>query len=239
MQKTLLLLGSLLLVGLCWTTPEAQAQNRDGRTIQVERQDRSRPLRDMIGTNRGPRRSGPWMVPNRLPSGKGHTENPSGAEFEDVLRQSQPGPLAPSFSANFDGSSDDDNAAVVGFRIVPPDTQGDVGPNHYVQWINVVAEVFDKNGTSLTGPFAGNDFFAGFGGQCENTNDGDPVVLYDEAADRWLDQTHPYRDGRSGERVLDAVDTFTEQHQGRLRPKPLNLWRKLKIRREMGYFGLR
>ena len=62
----------------------------------------------------------------------------------------------------------------------PPDTDGEVGPNHYVQMINVSFQVFDKSGNSLYGPAANNTITGG------STNDGDPVILYDEQADRWL-----------------------------------------------------
>jgi len=57
------------------------------------------------------------------------------------------------------------------------------------------------------------------------------------AARRFTDRMHPYRDGRSSERVLDAVDEFIRSHQGRLRRKPLNLWRKWQVRRRLGYFS--
>lgn len=46
---------------------------------------------------------------------------------------------------------------------------------------------------------------------------------------------HPYRDGRSSERVLAATHEFMEQHMGKLKQKPLNLWRKLRLRRQLGY----
>ena len=78
------------------------------------------------------------------------------------------------------------NSDIIGFRVVPPDTEGDVGPNHYLQWINSVTEIFDKNGNTLFGPAAGNVYFNGLGGDCATDNDGDPIVLYDELADRWL-----------------------------------------------------
>jgi hypothetical protein len=87
---------------------------------------------------------------------------------------------------SFDGASNEDNFAVAGFRILPPDTNGDVGPNHYVQWVNLVARIFDKEGNTVLGPFAGNQFFVGLGGRCETQNDGDPIVLYDHLADRWV-----------------------------------------------------
>jgi hypothetical protein len=68
----------------------------------------------------------------------------------------------------------------------PPDTNGSVGKDHYVQWVNSALAVFDKTGTRILGPLDGNLLWTGFGGNCENYNDGDPIVLYDKAADRWL-----------------------------------------------------
>lgn len=68
----------------------------------------------------------------------------------------------------------------------PPDTVGDVGPNHYVQMVNSRIQVFDKSGTSVFGPVDINTLWTGFGGACENENAGDPVVLHDQIADRWL-----------------------------------------------------
>ena len=54
---------------------------------------------------------------------------------------------------NFEGLSDADNENVVGIRFVPPDPNGDVGPNHYVQMINNVSAVYDKAGNMMLGPF--------------------------------------------------------------------------------------
>lgn len=68
----------------------------------------------------------------------------------------------------------------------PPDTIGDVGPNHYIQMVNTSLAIFDKNGTQLTGPTSINQLWQGQGNPCETCNDGDPVVLYDQLADRWL-----------------------------------------------------
>ncbi|MCP4710464.1 MAG: choice-of-anchor D domain-containing protein, partial [Planctomycetes bacterium] len=70
--------------------------------------------------------------------------------------------------------------------VLPPDTDGDVGPNHYIQMINISFEIFDKTGASLYGPVNNNTLWSGFGGPCETSNDGDPIVLYDETVDRWL-----------------------------------------------------
>ncbi len=68
----------------------------------------------------------------------------------------------------------------------PPDTVGDVGPNHYVQMTNVYTRIWDKDGIPLTDPFPNNTFWSGLGGDCATTNDGDPIVLHDQFADRWL-----------------------------------------------------
>ncbi|TWI14442.1 CDP-glycerol glycerophosphotransferase family protein [Aerolutibacter ruishenii] len=54
----------------------------------------------------------------------------------------------------------------------------------------------------------------------------------------YADSIHPYYDGRSSERILDAIDAFVANGGvATLRRKPLNLWRKLKIRRRIGYWG--
>ncbi len=69
----------------------------------------------------------------------------------------------------------------------PPDTDGDVGPNHYVETINESIRIFDKNGTTLSGPTSYNSFFAPLTGTpCANANDGDPFTMYDAQADRWV-----------------------------------------------------
>ncbi len=71
-------------------------------------------------------------------------------------------------------------------RRLPPDTTGDVGLNHYIQWVNLSFQIFDKTGASVAGPFNGNVLWSGFGGSCQTDNYGDPIVLYDHLADRWL-----------------------------------------------------
>ena len=74
----------------------------------------------------------------------------------------------------------------------PPDNEGNVGPNHYVEWINTVLQIFDKNGNSLKGPVSGEKLFESLNQPpdptdvCTTTNQGDPLVLYDQLADRWV-----------------------------------------------------
>jgi hypothetical protein len=54
----------------------------------------------------------------------------------------------------------------------------------------------------------------------------------------YADAIHPWRDGRSSERVIAATDALLAGQLGALRRKPLSsLWRSLQIRRELGYWG--
>src|SRR5262249_6637886 len=70
--------------------------------------------------------------------------------------------------------------------VLPPDTNAAVGPNHIVQWVNLSFAVWDKSGNLLSGPVAGNTIWSGLGGACQSRNDGDPIVLYDHLANRWV-----------------------------------------------------
>jgi len=75
--------------------------------------------------------------------------------------------------------------------VLPPDTNGDVSPNHYVQWVNLSMQIWEidratHSVTSVYGPTNGNAVWSGFGDECETANDGDPIVLYDHLADRWF-----------------------------------------------------
>jgi hypothetical protein len=88
----------------------------------------------------------------------------------------------PSPIVSFPGAQNTDNASLV----FPPDTNGDVGPSNYVQTVNLTFTIFDKTGNRLLGPSPLNTIWSGFGGLCQTHNDGDPEVVYDELADRWL-----------------------------------------------------
>jgi len=48
---------------------------------------------------------------------------------------------------------------------------------------------------------------------------------------------HPYNDGRSSKRVVDAVEQMIEKGVGHLQRKPLNLFRSLKMRKKLRYYG--
>ncbi len=180
-----LMVGNLVLHG---TPPGESLTPQVGQAV---RHDVSRPLSE-IGIRTGPQTGASVEVPLRATDRRaGKPDRPGSADpLRQLLERPFPGAaLTPAPVSSFDGLSDDDNSAVVGFRVVPPDTNGDVGPNHYVQWINSIFAIYDKSTGQIAsggGPFAGNSIWAGFGGQCQNTNDGDPIVLYDHLAGRWL-----------------------------------------------------
>lgn len=73
-------------------------------------------------------------------------------------------------------------------NVAPPDTVGEAGTTQYVQWVNVSLAVFDKaTGGLVAGPIAGNQLFSGLGNHpCANTNNGDPIVVFDQIANRWV-----------------------------------------------------
>ena len=91
-----------------------------------------------------------------------------------------------STGANFEGLSNQDNFNTFGFRVNPPDPVGDVGPNHYVEMINLVYGIYSKTGTLLLGPVDTGTLWTGFAvADCTDPS-GDPIVLYDQVADRWI-----------------------------------------------------
>lgn len=98
--------------------------------------------------------------------------------------------------------------------VLPPDTVGDVGPNHYVQMVNLSYTIFDKLGNTLYGPANTNTVWSGFGGVCQTQNDGDPIVLYDQLADRWM----------ISQFGLDFPDNFHECIAISQTPDPMGAW---------------
>ena len=95
----------------------------------------------------------------------------------------RPTPTMPGPLLTFDGIT----AAQSGCGCFPPDSNGDVGPNHYVNAVNSSFRVFDKSGNPLTPATTFNSLFASLTGTpCSNQNDGDPFAFYDQIADRWV-----------------------------------------------------
>jgi hypothetical protein len=102
----------------------------------------------------------------------------------DTVVQKVLAPLAmPGTILNFDGIG----FPGVGCNCAPPDTDGEVGATQYVQMVNEGYQVFNKTtGVSVLGPVGISTLWSGFGGVCQTGGAGDPVVLYDQIANRWL-----------------------------------------------------
>jgi len=113
-----------------------------------------------------------------------HRIKPYGAD--GVLQMFSRTPTIPAPLLTFEGLSNQDNFNVFGFRVNPPDPNGEVGPNNYVEIINLVFGVYDKAGNLLAGPIDTGSLWAGFAIPDCTDPSGDPVVLYDQLEDRWL-----------------------------------------------------
>jgi uncharacterized repeat protein (TIGR01451 family) len=139
--------------------------------------DVSRPLRAMP---KKPFRGGGFereASPNPRPVSR-HEDAPDGARQAERFAPNMPSP-----TLNFDGIA----FPGVSCFCAPPDTNGEVGATQYVQMVNTGFQVFNKTtGASLLGPLDINTVWDGFGGVCEGESAGDPVVVYDQLADRWL-----------------------------------------------------
>jgi hypothetical protein len=114
--------------------------------------------------------------------------------------------------ASFEGQSAQDNRNVLGFAFVPPDTNGAVGISQYVQMVNVTIAVYSKTtGTLQLGPVPIHAIWKGFGGPCELAGDGgDPVVLYDQLANRWFVSQLQFNDDFTSNQECIAVSTTSD-----------------------------
>lgn len=88
----------------------------------------------------------------------------------------------------------------------PPDDNGTAGPNHYMQTVNTTYAIYTKDGVKVAGPTAMNLLFGSVPGA--NCNDGDPIILYDEMADRWM--AAEFSLCGSSDRMLLAVSTTND-----------------------------
>jgi N-acetylneuraminic acid mutarotase len=119
-------------------------------------------------------------------------------------------PKMPATGLNFEGI----DFPGVNCDCAPPDTNGQVGDNQYVQIVNTGLQVFNKTtGASELGPISIESIWSGFGGVCENQGGGDPVVLYDQMANRWIiselgDQSQPTDECVAVSTTDDATGTY-------------------------------
>jgi hypothetical protein len=178
---------SLALVGLSvYSSSTAQAAPNSkqslGRPIVVPsyHNDVSQPLRDMPAwpeqtLQEHEAAENPLIVLN-------HKDMPD-LKVDRGTLLSQLAPSIPAPILNFAGIQ----FPGVVCNCAPPDPNGEVGATQYVQIVNEGYQVFDKTtGASVLGPVSIVSLWSGFGGVCQTTGDGDPVVLYDQIANRWV-----------------------------------------------------
>src|SRR5688572_12692157 len=165
-----------------WAAQPVQGQGKNVSVVASEHNDTSAPLRELPQhpvkfKERKEANKNPKVIPHR------HIDR-----ADPVVQTSESGPSAPTVgmpgtSLNFDGVP----FPGVSCNCAPPDTDGEVGDTQYVQIVNEGFQVFNKtNGASQLGPSGISTIWSGFGGVCENNGSGDPIVLYDQLAGRWL-----------------------------------------------------
>ncbi len=102
-----------------------------------------------------------------------------------IPTEAPPGPLAPmpTPAKSFNGMDYNSNGGVH-----PPDTVGDVGPNHFVQAVNISVGIYNKTTGAAMATFTFNSLWAGAGSgtPCDTSHNGDPTVIYDPQHDRFI-----------------------------------------------------
>lgn len=175
----------------------AQANRPDGSNFgpivsRSIRNDTSLPLRDLAArapANEGRMSTIREMLPLQDPKLSASAGILSAEDLSGIVQDWLGPNVMPPPIANFEGLGNVDG-------VLPPDTEGDVGHDpvsgtkYYMQWNNVSFGIWDVTNplapVVLVGATNGNALFSGFGGPCETTNDGDPIVLYDPLANRWM-----------------------------------------------------
>jgi hypothetical protein len=87
------------------------------------------------------------MRPERRESEGPQARRVKAHNADGALQLFKPTPTIPAPLLTFEGLSNQDNFNIFGFRVNPPDPNGEVGPNNYVEIINLVFGVYDKAAT--------------------------------------------------------------------------------------------
>jgi len=192
----LVLATAVLLFGAIMTVPRIIEASRSSAitansTIPVQgrrseitvgesiRNDTSPPVREM--------KQQPVFKPRKEANENPTIKQPHKDAPDQVVQKDLAAPFTapnmPTADKNFDGMQ----FPGVACNCAPPDTNGEVGATQYVQMVNEGFQVFNKTtGASLLGPSGISTIWGGFGGVCEFNGSGDPVVMYDQLADRWV-----------------------------------------------------
>jgi hypothetical protein len=169
--RGVLTLGALVFAAM----PLARAQEKPARVelIQEIRHAVSPPMRQVIPTPPSPATG---LIPLRHPvPGRARTFQPDPALQTSTTTATN---TSTSSGSNFNGIASD--------GYIPPDTNIAVGATQVVETVNVEYAVYDKKGNQVLAPRAIHNIFSALGAPCGTSDGGDPVVLYDHLAGRWL-----------------------------------------------------
>ncbi len=147
----------------------------------------SRPLSDLVAeynakhANDKPVKVTPRPAPDAMSHERQNNwKADASISTEDGARQTEMGTIhnIDSPNSSFTAVNIDGQQGLQGYY--PLDPNGMIGSNYYVQTVNVNYAIYNKNGTVK---LAATDMVSLFTGSAD---DGDPVVMYDKAADRWV-----------------------------------------------------
>lgn len=223
MKKLLLFVAAIITINFS-TTAQQTPSIQKHKSKNAVKHDISQPLsfqinkRNLINTIPEQESKANRLSPNtsneistNLPDSIKPIIKPEGAAVEQTQLGTKPSPI---LITSFDGLGE----SFVGPQGTatlrnPSDNSLAVGLDHIVQIVNSRMAIFTKqgkkyseSGRALYGPVETRNVFKGFGGPCENINNGDAVVRYDQLADRWLIVMPTFRKG-----ISRNIDTLTKQ----------------------------
>lgn len=158
-----------------------QDQKGEVTVVASYHNDTSKPLREMKPhplVFKGQHENENPKIPNKHKDTADPVVQDAFSELTSFMTLNMPAPLLNFNGIGFPG---------VACNCAPPDTNGEAGATQYVQIVNEGFQVFNKStGASVLGPVGITTIWNGFNGPCESAGDGDPVVLYDQLANRWV-----------------------------------------------------
>src|SRR5436190_1866230 len=169
----------LFFVALASAVPApAQQTSSNPTVIPPVSYDISPPLVDLVASAPPKAPTGHRNIPLRQPA-RPTPAPPASVTLDQALQQLSLPLVSTSPGLDFDGIGAD--------GVAPPDTNGSVGATQFVQIVNVEYAVYNKTSSALLlGPTPVHNIWRGFNGDCANGDGGDPVVLYDKSAQRWV-----------------------------------------------------
>jgi hypothetical protein len=139
----------------------------------------SKPVRDMAVVLPGPHEEEPRVVRNFSPAKVINQITPQRTIDKPVLQKTMGSKKVRGPWLNYEGVGNVNNGW-------PADPNGEVGPDHFVQFVNSSFAVWDKNGNLLYGPVDNKTIWSSLPGPWSSLVWSDPIFKYDHLADRWV-----------------------------------------------------